>query len=160
MQQNSHPWGFSLQDWMCLSVSSDLMYISIFAFIQCFILNIWLQLSSVQLTVAFFGRRGRKLLIFFSFFPGFQPKLSVHPGQPSSLLACLSGHRMACSCAFKMSFLKNVQPFWTPALQDRLPGDSINQSPKQVKSCPPEDPGSSSDDPLLTSSRIKNSIIS
>ncbi|KAK4818987.1 hypothetical protein QYF61_022818 [Mycteria americana] len=46
-----------------------------------------------------------------------QPKLSVQPGLSSSSPARLSAQGNSLllhSCAFKISFLKNVQPSWTP----------------------------------------------
>lgn len=49
---------------------------------------------------------------------------------------------MVRSCTIKISFFKSVQPSFP--LQDCLPGDSVNQSPKQAKVFPLEDKGGSS----------------
>lgn len=43
---------------------------------------------------------------------------------------------LQCSCAFKIYFLENIQPSWTPSSLRTVPRDSINLSPKQARLCP------------------------
>ncbi|XP_064308394.1 intraflagellar transport-associated protein isoform X3 [Phalacrocorax carbo] len=69
-----------------------------------------------------------------------QPKLSVQPGQSSSLPDVFHHRGMACSCAFTISFLKNAQLSWTPlAFRTASQGTLVIQATTQAKVCPPRD---------------------
>ncbi|PKU31956.1 glycerol kinase [Limosa lapponica baueri] len=74
-----------------------------------------------------------------SFLPEFQPKLSVQPGQSSSLLARLSARGDGLLLQLKDFLLEDCLALLdSVVLQDCLPKYFVNQALKQAKVCPPE----------------------
>lgn len=76
------------------------------------------------------------MVINSPFFPEFQTKLSAGL-LPHHVVFQHMG--IVCFCTFQNSFLKSFQSLCTPLpLQDWLSRDSLSQSPKKAKVCPPE----------------------